>query len=194
MNMEKITLESIIAEHKQRIPTLHPCAEFPYFQYDDWKGYQRWLIRTIRYININYPDDKYVHEFEQTANSHYFNPEQQTALLTILEALVDLPTIIPQNKKKKTDKGINITTNINNSNCQSQSQEQSFAVNMFLEAIKDDLTGKQIKELKEVVAESGSDKEKARNGIIAKLKSFGSDVAANIIANILTNPVIWSGF
>ena len=63
---------------------------------------------------------------------------------------------------------------------------------MFLEAIKDDLTGRQIKELKEVVDESGGDKEKARNGIIAKLKSFGSDVASNIVANIITNPMIWA--
>lgn len=63
---------------------------------------------------------------------------------------------------------------------------------MFLEAIKDDLTGKQVKELKEVIKESGDDKEKARNGIIEKLKSFGSDVASNIVANIITNPMIWA--
>lgn len=82
---------------------------------------------------------------------------------------------------------------INNNNQQEQNQTQSLAINLFLEAIKDDLTGRQVKELKEVIAESGSDKEKARNGIIAKLKSFGDNVAANIVANILTNPVIWGG-
>ena len=64
---------------------------------------------------------------------------------------------------------------------------------LFLEAIKDDLTGRQIREIKDVISESGSDKEKARDGIIEKLKSFGSDVAANIVANILTNPIIWGG-
>ena len=82
---------------------------------------------------------------------------------------------------------------INNNNQQEQNQTQSFAINLFVEAIKDDLTGRQVKEIKEVVAESGSDKKKAREGIIAKLKSFGSDIAANIVANILTNPVIWGG-
>lgn len=67
------------------------------------------------------------------------------------------------------------------------------AVNLFLEAIKDDLTGRQVKELKEIVIESGNDKEKVKDGLIAKLKSFGSNVAANIVANILTNPAIWGG-
>lgn len=83
---------------------------------------------------------------------------------------------------------------INNTNQQEQKQTQSITINLFLEAIKDDLTGRQLKELKEVISESGKDKEKARNGIIAKIKSFGSDVAASIVANILTNPAIWEGF
>ncbi len=65
-----------------------------------------------------------------------------------------------------------VKTNINNTNNQFQNQEQSFAVHLFLEAIKYDLTGRQIKEIKEVVAESNGDKEKARDGIIAKLKNF----------------------
>ena len=64
---------------------------------------------------------------------------------------------------------------------------------MFLEAIKDDLTGRQIKELKAVVAEADNDLQKARPGIIEKLKSFGADVVSNIVANLLTNPAIWGG-
>lgn len=190
--MAEITLESIIAEHKQRITKLHDCDEFPYYQYDDWEGYQRWLATTIRYININYPNDKYVQDFEHIA-SQTVTPRQQTALLTILEAFADLPTIVPLISKKQIGKGVNITTNINNTNSQSQSQEQSYAINLFLEAIKDDLTGRQIKDLKDLITDSGSDTNKARDGIITKLKSFGSDVAANIVANILTNPAIWGG-
>lgn len=64
---------------------------------------------------------------------------------------------------------------------------------MFLDAIKDDLTGRQIKELKEVVIKTDNDLEKARPRIVEKLKSFGADVASNIVANILTNPTIWGG-
>ncbi len=97
-------------------------------------------------------------------------------------------------KKQDPERGpIHITTNINNSNSQTQNQQQSLAVELFLEAIKDDLTGRQIKELKTVVAEAGNDLQKARPGIIEKLKSFGADVASNIVANLLTNPAIWGG-
>ena len=88
---------------------------------------------------------------------------------------------------------INVTTNINNTNNQSQSQEQSLAVQLFIEAIKDDLTGHQTKELKAVVEEADNDLQKARPGILAKLAEFGKDVASNIVANILTNPMIWNG-
>ena len=190
--MENITLESLIEEHRRRISTLHKESQYSY-SYDDWDSYQKWLAKTIRYINIKYPNDKYVSEFEQISDQHT-SPDQQNALLAILEAFAALPTIIPQGNKTKSGKGINVTTNINNSNSQSQNQEQIVAINLFLEAIKDDLTGKQVKELKDVLVECGNDKPKAWKRIVEKLKSFGSDVSANIIANILTNPIIWSGF
>ena len=97
---------------------------------------------------------------------------------------------------EKKDKGkdpINVVTTINNTNSQSQSQEQSLAVQLFIEAIKDDLTGRQIKELKAVVEDADNDLQKARPGILAKVKEFGTDVASNIVANLLTNPMIWGG-
>ncbi len=191
--MENITLKSLIEEHKQRIKTLNKDPKYSFYYYDDLEDYQKWLAKTSRYIRIHYPNDKFISDFDQIANQ-YLHPEQQTALLAILKAFVDLPTVIPQDYNTKRGKGINVTTNINNSNTQSQNQEQNIAINLFLEAIKDDLTGKQVKELKAVLAESGNDKEKAREGLVEKLKSFGLDVSANIVANILTNPTIWSGF
>ena len=42
-------------------------------------------------------------------------------------------------------------------------------------------------------ASSINDLQKARPGIIEKLKSFGADVVSNIVANLLTNPAIWGG-
>ena len=67
------------------------------------------------------------------------------------------------------------------------------AVNLFNEAIKDDLTGRQIKELKQIVEDENGDMKKARPKIVDKLLSFGKDVASNIVANLLTNPSIWNG-
>lgn len=82
---------------------------------------------------------------------------------------------------------------MNDISLESLIQEQSLAVELFIEAIKDDLTGRQIKELKSVVAEADNDMQKARPSIIAKLKEFGTDIASNIVANLLTNPMIWGG-
>lgn len=198
--MSDITLESLIQEHRDRIPLLQENSEIiTYYEYPDMDAYHKWTATTIRFINIEFPNDKYVSEFESISDER-ITPWQQTQLLAILEALSLLPTIIPNNRttqvNEKKDKGedaINVITTINNSNSQSQSQEQSLAVELFIEAIKDDLTGRQIKELKSVVAEADNDLQKARPGIIAKLKEFGADVASNIVANILTNPTIWQG-
>lgn len=190
--MEKITLASLILEFRERISKLRYVGGImPQYTYDDMENYEKWLAATKRFLSIHFPNDKYVLEFEEISEETMWEDQQQR-LLAILEAIADLPTIVPQSNKKQARKEVNITTNINNTNSQSQSQEQSFAINLFLDAIKDDLTGRQVKELKDVIAESGDDKEKARDNIIVKLKSFGSDVVSNIVANIITNPLIWS--
>ena len=203
--MSDITLESLIQEHKERVgllkykPSPQGCIGFGYYYYYNSESYQRWLATTKRFIGIMYPNDKDVNEFDSISKEK-LGPEQQKRLLAILEAFAALPTIIPDNrttqiteKKGKGKEAINVITTINNSNSQSQSQEQSLAVELFIEAIKDDLTGRQIKELKSVVAKADNDMQKARLSIIAKLKEFGADVASNIVANILTNPMIWGG-
>ena len=205
--MEKITLDLLIQEHRDRIPQLHykpsppGCIGFSYYYYDDSACYQKWLATTKRYLEITFPNDKDIKEFD-TVSSEKLSPEQQRKLLAILEAFSSLPSIIPDARiteiKEKEGKGrnaINVTTNINNSNQQSQTQtqEQTLAVELFIEAIKDGLTGRQIKDLKQVVNDADGDLQKARPGIIDKLKSFGSDVASNIVANLLTNPMIWGG-
>ena len=198
--MSEITLESLIQEHKERLPYLHDMGDvFSYYEYPDMGAYHKWLAKTIRYIEIQYPNDKYVVEFCEVSKQKIY-PDQQRKLLAILEAFAVLPTVILDKrteqvieKKGKGKDAINVITTINNSNSQSQSQEQSLAVELFIEAIKDDLTGRQIKELKSVVAEADNDLQKARPSIIAKLKEFGADVASNIVANLLTNPMIWGG-
>ena len=75
---------------------------------------------------------------------------------------------------------------ITNSNTQSQQQDQT--VDIFIEAIADELTGKQMKELKAALAE---EKRGAKGTLIEKVKSFGLDTLSNILANIVTNPAIW---
>ena len=205
--MTEITLESLIQEQRQRIPLLQykpsppRSLGFSYYYYTDNDEYQKWLATTKRYLGINFHNDKDVAEFDAISREE-ISPGQQKKLLAVLEAFASLPIIIPDTliteiteKKGKGRDAINVTTTINNSNQQSQTQnqEQTLAVKLFIEAIKDDLTGRQIKELKQVVDDADGDLQKARPGIIDKIKSFGSDVASNIIANILTNPIVWDG-
>lgn len=193
-----ITIELLIQEHRDRIKLLKFTEEFiPYYEYPNMEAYHSWLAKTIRFIEIHYQGDKHIDEFVSISNKE-IEPEQQTKLLAILEAFLVLPTVITDknvNVDANVNKrdAINVTTTINNTNSQSQNQEQSLAVNLFIEAIKDDLTGRQVKELKEVVEEAGNDLPKARQGILLKLKEFGADVASNIVANIITNPMIWGG-
>ena len=188
--MSDITLESLIQEHIDLIEMMYRDRGFYYFR--DHQAYEYWLAKTRRYLSTSFSNDQQVVEFDSLSRGSLSKTQQQR-MLAILRALTLLPEPIHISKASKvaTKGGMNIT--INNTNSQSQSQEQSLAVQMFIEAIKDDLTGRQIKELKSVVAESDNDLQKARPGIIAKLAEFGTDVASNIVANILTNPMIWGG-
>lgn len=92
--------------------------------------------------------------------------------------------------KSANDKSVNVNTTVTQSQEQKQNQQQDFVVRILLEAAQDELTGKQRKELL-AVAEQTKDPKQARKGMMEKLKSFGEDVAANIVAIILTNSQVW---
>lgn len=92
--------------------------------------------------------------------------------------------------EKKKDSSI---ININLSQSQQQEQSQQLVVEIFMEAIKDELTGKQQNEIK-AIWEKEKNIEKAKPKLIDKLKGFGENVLSNIVANIITNPKAWEEF
>ena len=84
--------------------------------------------------------------------------------------------------------------NLNNTNFTSQAGQYLkpygiYSVNLT-KIEKDELNGKQRRELLEI-AENTKDPKEAQKRIFTKLKDFGEDVAANIVANIMTNPQVW---
>ena len=91
---------------------------------------------------------------------------------------------------KAADKSVNVSTTVTQSQEQKQNQRQDVVIRILLEAAKDELTGRQRKELLAIAGEI-KDPMDARKGILPKLKEFGEDVTANIVANILTNPLVW---
>lgn len=188
-------LQNIIEEFEKLRPCLRehgPVGNFNLYHYsygEREEEYLLWLAKTQRFLEITFPNDKHVLEFLEVSNNQELSPTQQKVLVVILKAFLEYPTVVPNRLEQKQN---SITIQNTNTNTQSQSQEQSLEIHLLLEAIKDNLTGRQIKELKEIVAEADNDLQKARPNILAKLKEFGIDVVSNVVANILTNPTIWT--
>ncbi|MFD2580871.1 hypothetical protein ACFSR6_00105 [Pedobacter vanadiisoli] len=93
---------------------------------------------------------------------------------------------VPTKNDMKVDKSININNHNNNT------QTQTLNLEILKEAFKESLTGKQYKELAEIVEEE-KDITKATPRLIDKIKSFGGDVASNVLASLITNPTIYNG-
>ena len=150
-----------------------------WYEYTDHGTFQEWVQKTTRFLHTHYSGDIMIREFEEITTQNP-SPKGHDKLLAILKAFKEIPqTITP---KEEHNGSIVIT----NSNTQSQHQEQT--VDIFLEAIADELTGKQLKELKSALADEKSGK---KGSLIEKVKSFGMDTLSNIVANIVTNPAIW---
>ncbi len=124
---------------------------------------------------------------EPRCNVHDIAEDTRTLCDTIIAEVkaLGIPT-----RKGLNDKSVNVNTTVTQSQEQRQSQQQDVIVKILLEAAKDELTGKQRKELL-AIAEETLDPQEARKSIFTKLKEFGEDVAANIVANIITNPQVW---
>lgn len=159
--------------------------------------YNIWHQKTLRFLNQTVPGDMVIAQFERAVN--LFNPNychlgEFERILSILQAFEVLPerTTDSNPLKIKQNAGISINNSLNQSQNQSQKQEQQqdVIVKILFEAVKDELTGKQRKELL-AIAEKERDTQETHKSIVAKLKGFGEDVAANIVANIMTNSQVW---
>ncbi|HNS42665.1 MAG TPA: hypothetical protein PKN22_07890, partial [Taishania sp.] len=93
-------------------------------------------------------------------------------------------------KPEPTEKESFIRVDVNQTNQQTQSTTVSINIEFILEILKGELRNSEIEELKEILDSSDKPKEK-KNRFIEKIKSFGSDVASNILANLLTNPQVY---
>lgn len=151
-----------------------------WYEYTNHGAFQEWVQKTTRFLHTHYSGDIMIEEFEELA-SQGPSPKGHDKLLAILKAFKEIPQTITTPKEVQNG-GVVIT----NSNSQSQNQQQ--AANIFLEAISDELTGKQVKELKAALSEEKGGK---KGPLMEKVKSFGLDTLSNIVANIVTNPAIW---
>lgn len=188
--METITLEQLIEEGRDirsKITYINPPSGvirlYSSYRLADNSIYEIWKNKAIRFLSISFPNDRCVNDFEEgskefTENSN--SPRFFDKMLAILQACLEMPQIINDTKNLNIiDKSINVHVS------QNQSQRQSQSLDFFMDLIKDELTGKQYKEIKEII-ETEPNPALAKAKLVDKIKSFGIDVVSNIISNIIT--------
>ena len=67
--------------------------------------------------------------------------------------------------------------------------ERSAFYDLIIASLEDDLKGSQLKEIKKILG-SVKGKDKIRDKVIEKLKSYGTEVAPTVIASILSDPLV----
>ena len=110
--------------------------------------------------------------------------------ISLIDAVVEeVKAVGLPDRKTACDKSVNVNTTVTQN--QEQSQKQSQEVNLLVDLLKNSLAPYQLEELKEVAKSDMSTSEK-RQTLMDKILSFGSNVGASVLANILTNPAVYS--
>ena len=178
MNVEELILKG---ENLKESIYYVPSPEGTIRLFSEYKSrnnveYQNWISSVKRFIR-----NKDENEFNEIKNTlKKIHPENHTEILATLRAIKEIPNE-PKKEVIKQEKGIHI--NITN-----QNQETNININLIIKAFQDELNGKQQNEIQSIIDDKELEPEKKKSKIIETLKKFGSDVASNILANILTNP------
>lgn len=137
--------------------------------------YQNWQSAVVRLIKNHFSSD-----FEEIKEAmKRISPGDHQRILGTLRAIEILPEE-PENVGQSS--GTSIT--IHNT--------QKVVLNLFVDAIKDEIAGKDYKALKEILKNYEREPKETASKLKKKLKSFGENVLTNIVTNILTHPNIYS--
>lgn len=192
-----MTLEDIIKEGREIrqtisfVPAHGYIRTFSEYSISDRPKYEKWKNLVIRFLSASFPGDRCVSDFEEKAalfQKKHFSPSVFDDMLGLLESCNAIPQLPTIKKSPSVDKSVHVSV----TQSQTQSQEQKQILEVFLEAIEDEIKGKQLKELK-AIAQEEPNPEKAKTKVLDKIKSWGGDVLANVVANIVINPNIWNG-
>lgn len=185
-----ITVEKAIEAIQKRLNLISQIQTVK--QFNNW---QRTSVLTL--TNIYNETDKRVKKLEEIEAYQFFYvsgiervPEAKVEATEILEGLiVDLTDFGIPKIKERVNNGVSV--NVNQHNNQNQTINVNISLELFVDAIKDELKGGQVKELKTIL-DADEEPEKKKRNFFDKLTSFGTDVASNILANVLTNPDVYS--
>lgn len=197
MNSVSVRLEKYIAEGEEIVSTIKYVKApngvlrlYEVYSIEKESDYQTWKNKCLRLLELHFNTDsslKLFKDAEAKFDKHHFTPKYLQEMIGVLKACVEIPPVIVENDHEVQITPSPVTINVN----QSQTQSQNITIEIFLESIKDEISGKHYKELEAIAAEE-KDPAKAKSRIRDKVKSFGEDVLSNIVANILTNPNIWA--
>ncbi|SFE90239.1 hypothetical protein [Flavobacterium xueshanense] len=180
-----ITDEKAIEALQKRLEALNKISESQRF--NEWKTR---TLQTLAHIygekHTSYSALKGIHSFQysdRTADAKSEASELLNGLISDIENF-GLPHLT---EKNNTDA---LSFNVHQHNEQNQSTQVSINFEFIVEVLKGELRTSEIDELKEILEADIESKEKKKS-FMEKIKSFGSDVASNILANILTNPQVY---
>lgn len=188
--MKMITPEKAIEAIQKKITALDPIQTS-----EDFNVWQSSTVSTL--TNIYSENDKRIKQFEDieayvfvVIDGYERVQEAKKEAVAILTSLIeDLQDFgIPRSNSSRKSNGVNV--NINQHNHQNQTTNVNINLELFIDAIKDELKGGQVKELKGIL-DGNEEPEQKKKSLIDKIKSFRSDVASNILANVLTNPQVY---
>lgn len=200
-NEEDITLfeslinqgEKILARYKSEQEDTLVSSEVFNSEYDQWRTDVFRLFET----HFDLKNDIVFSEIGQ--NSIFIFKKRGAHYVEIILRAMKACYRIPYNKKQakvqtqcpKEQTQAPVSVNIHNTNNQSQNQTQSLDV--FVNLLKESIAPYQLAELKQI-ASSEAPVEEKRKSLIEKIMGFGSNVAASVLANILTHPEVVGSF
>lgn len=158
----------------------------------DSQKFKEWKTRTLQTLAHIY-DEKHtsylaleeIHGFHYSDRTAEAKSEASELLYGLIENLKNFGF-----PKLNTPSNNGVHVQVNQHNNQNQTTNVSIQLDFLVEILKDELKGGQVKELKAILASDETPEEKKRS-FIGKIKSFGSDVASNILANLLTNSQVY---
>ena len=184
MTKEELILKG--QELKNSIYLFKQDTFFNYYKSSKEEEYKKWEQSIKRLIDTMFPSSK--ERLKPYENN--ISPENHMEILGILQGIKEFPYEPKNEIKGKSSDGITINNNQNNT----QNNTQQIILNIFIDAIRDEITGKELKELKEIMKNYKKNPEETKSTLLEKIKGFGKDVLSNIMANIITNPDFYSTF
>lgn len=152
-----------------------------------------WTEKVKRFLNQTVPGDMVIDIFDQEVrafNVNHCSKESLDRLIAVLQAFEQMPqkTLFTGTANMKNENQINITNTL--SQQQNQNQNQSTTGSIFSDAIKDEITGRMLKEIRLIVQEECAKPDEKIAKLAKRYQEIGPETMSKILANITMHPEV----